>query len=371
MKSRKVVTAGVLLALSVNALAEQIRLESEELDNLGVRFASPGLATDFTGFEATARVVIPPENEAVVGVPHAGLLTGLRVATGDEVDQGEVLAQLRSPEFIELQRELLDALNTYLLARNEFERDQQLHAEGIISARRLQETVTRSRIAETGLNEHRQLLGMAGLSAEEIEDLEQTGVLIDALKVRAPFGGVVIERMATTGQRLDAMAPVYRLADLSALWLEINVPQERAAAVRPGMRVALTSSVERHVGTVTAIGRAIDSATQFVTVRATLESEAAGLSPGQFVAVRLMTEASEVSAGSVWMSDASAVFRSGDSNYVFVRNELGVDVVPVRVIGSNVDVTYFDARLDGGDLIAVSGVSALKALWSAQDDSGS
>ncbi len=371
MKSPSVVIAGVLLVLSANALPEQVRLESEELDNLGVRFVSPRLATDFTGLEATAQVVIPPEKEAVVGVPHAGLLTGLRVAIGDEVEQGEVLAQLRSPGFIELQRELLDARNTYLLARNGFERDQQLHAEGIISARRLQETTTRNRIAETGLNEHRQLLGMAGLRSQEIEDLEQSGVLIDTLKVRAPFGGAVIERMATTGQRLDAMAPVYRLADLSALWLEINVPQERAAAVRPGMRVALASSVEGYVGTVTTIGRAIDSATQFVTVRATLESEAAGLSPGQFVAVRLVTEAREVSAGGIWMSDASAVFRSGDSNYVFVRNQLGVDVVSVRVIGSNADVTYFDARINDGDLIAVSGVSALKALWSAQDDSGS
>ena len=370
MMSWKGLIAGTFLVLSVNALAEQVQIASGELENLGVRFAPPQPATDFTGFETTAHVAIPPDNEAVVGVPHEGLLTGLRAAIGDEVDQGAVLAELSSPGFIELQREFLDALNTHLLARNELDRDQQLHAEGIISARRLQETGTRSRIAETRLNEHKQLLGMAGLSSQEIDNLEQTGVLIGSLKIRAPFDGVVIERMATTGQRLEAMAPVYRIADLASLWLEIDVPQERAGAVRPGMRVALASSVEGHVGTVTAISRAIDAATQFVTVRANLDSNDAGLRPGQFVAVRLLAEVSDVSADSVWVSDASAVFRSGNSNYAFVRNELGVDVIPVRVIGSNAGVTYFIARISSGDMIAVSGVSALKALWSAQDDSG-
>ena len=52
--------------------------------------------------------------------------------------------------------------------------------------------------------------------------------LSSLLNIRAPIGGVVLERLTTLGARLDIQAPIYRLADLSELWLEINIPQESA-----------------------------------------------------------------------------------------------------------------------------------------------
>ena len=272
MKSKYAFIAGLMTTLTIQvSTADEITVSPGEIRNLGIEFVAPEVAHEVAGIDATARVVVPPMGEAVVSSPQSGLLITLNVAVGDDVIQGQVLASLRSPEFVALQREFLDALNANLLVQSEFDRDQQLFDEGIVSGRRLQETSTRARIANTALNEHRQLLKIAGLSDAQIRSLETRQRLLEVLEIRAPFDGVILDRMAIAGQRLDAMSPVYRLADLSELWLEINVPQEQLAAVRPGMRVSVAGSPVRSPAVVTTIGRSIDPATQAIMVRGDID----------------------------------------------------------------------------------------------------
>ena len=361
----------ILLAFAWSGAAkgEEIPISPEQVQNLGIRFETPRAVSDVVSAEATARVVVPPDGDALIGVPEAGLLTVLNVSVGDEVNQGDVLAETRSPAFIAMQRELLDALNTHRLSQSELARDIQLHREGIISARRLEETTTRSMIAETSLNEHRQLLKIAGLADADVRRLETAQVLLEALQLRAPFDGVIVERLATTGQRLDAMAPVYRLADLSELWLQIHVPQEQAEAIFPGMRV---TAPDRHFSaTITTIGKAVDPSTQSIIVRARVISGADRLRPGQFVAVELVTERTNPSSSATWAVPVSAVTRSGDDHVIFLGRPDGVEVRRVELVGVDGGTAYVGADLDAGHRVAVSGVTALKSMWFGQADEDS
>jgi cobalt-zinc-cadmium efflux system membrane fusion protein len=172
--------------------------------------------------------------------------------------------------------------------------------------------------------------------------------------------------MAIAGQRLDAMSPVYRLADLSELWLEINVPQEQLTAVRPGMKVSVTGSPVRSPAAVTTIGRSIDPATQAITVRATLTESGHGLKPGQFVSAQIVADHGDASAESVWMLPAAAVTRRGDAHFIFVRTRDGFEILEVLVISTDTNAVYFDAEIDASSRVAAGGVAALKAFWLAQ-----
>ena len=139
MIRKKSLIVGVLLTLVFRlAAADEIVVTADEVTNLGIELATPQKALVTTAIEATAHVVIPPMGDVFVSAPQAGLLMRLNVAIGDEVSQGQAIAELQGPEFLALQREFLDALNTNLLAQNDYARDQQLHDEGIISGRRLQ-----------------------------------------------------------------------------------------------------------------------------------------------------------------------------------------------------------------------------------------
>lgn len=355
----------LILAIACGVQAEEIRLSSEEIDNLGIRFEQPSPATDASGIEATAVVVLPLAGDTVISTLQTGLLTRLAANVGEEVVEGQVLAELKSPEFISLQREFLDTLNAQRLAQSEYERDVQMQAEGIISARRLQVTKTQLAVANATLNEHRQLLRFAGMRDTDIRSLENRQRLLDSLLIRAPFSGVIAERMASTGERLDPMSPIYRLVDLSELWLDINVPQEQLALVRVGARVEATGNIGNRSARVTTIGRAIDAATQSAIVRAKLDAGDADLMPGQFVAVRIVADTAETMVHTV---PAAAVTRSGTASYVFVRTAAGVEVTEVDVVSVHGDRAYISGDFDKNDMIAADGVSVLKALWAAGAD---
>lgn len=368
MKRVRAIAGLVILAVFGMAAADDIRLSADEIDNLGVRFVSPVPATGVVGFEATAIVVLPTTGDAVISAPQTGVLSRLAANIGDEVQRGQVLAELHSPAFISLQREFLDALNAQRLARTEFERDTELHAEGIIAARRLQETTARTAIADTALDEHRQLLRFAGMRDADIRSLESGRRLLESLLIRAPFSGVITERMVSTGERIDAMSPIYRLIDTTELWLDINVPQEQLAMVRPGARVETTAGAVTCPAVVTTVGRAVDPATQSAIVRARIDENDACVSPGQFVSVRVFADEPGADGMTVLELPATAVMRSGAASYVFKRTDGGVAVVEIEVIGLQGDRALVRGGLDTGSAIAGSGVAALKALWAAGDE---
>ncbi len=353
------------VAVVATAQAQEIRFAADEIENLGIRFEQLLPAADAAGIETTARVVLPPAGDAVISAPHTGLLTRLAANTGDEVEEGQVLAELGSPDFISLQREFLDAANAQRLARTEYQRDVQLEAEGIVSARRLQETTARKAVADAAVAEHRQLLQFAGMREAEIRDLETRQHLQQSLLIRAPFSGVIAERMAANGERLDPMSPIYRLVDMSELWLDINVPQEQLGLIEPGARVSTIGGAGDSAGVITTIGRAVNPETQSAIARAKLDADSSGLRPGQFVAVRIYAGDTDADGSRVFEVPAAALTRSGQSSYVFVRTANGAQAREVRVVNVSGDRAWIRSDLAADDAVVVAGIAAVKSMWLA------
>lgn len=368
IRNNSLIFGALLTLLASAAAADEIAVTADEVKNLGIELAAPQKVQATSAITATAHVVIPPMGDVYVSAPQAGLLMRLNVAIGDRVSRGQLIAELQAPEFLALQREFLDALNTNLLAQNDYARDKQLHDEGIISGRRLQETSTRAKIATTGINEHRQLLKFAGLTDSEIRALESEQRLLRTLTIRAPIDGVVLDRMASAGEHVDMMAPVYRIADLSVLWLEIAVPREKLAAVRTGMHVEIAGYTLDTPAQVTSIASSIDPATQAITVRAILSEAGQGLSPGEFVSVNIFASNAGTSAGPVWSVPAAAITRRDERHYIFVRTSGGFDASEVLVVNADSENAYLSADINSDTSIAIRGVAALKALWSSQSD---
>lgn len=365
---KTLITALLFNLLVTNVVAKELVLTQNEVRNLGIDTAVPELAQELVILEATARVVIPPLADTMISAPEAGMLTNLAVSEGDKVTSGQLIAQLRSANFVSLQRELLEASYNAELAKAEFDRDQTLYQEGIISARRLQETSTHFKVTTASLNEHRQLLNVAGMSPADIDKLEKHQMILQVLGLYAPFDGVILERMANVGQRLRSMDPIFRLADVSSLWLEIDVPQEKLRAVEPGMKVALADVQIQPQAIVTTIGSAVDSATQTVMVRASLGVDTHDLRPNQFVSAVILADVREPSTEAVWTVPVQAVIGDGQSHFLFVRTQSGFESRQAELIGADETDAYLNIDIDRHTRIAISGIAALKAIWSAQNE---
>ena len=357
---RALLALSLLLATAQLTAAELVPLSPEQQRAFAIETAPPAPAEATLTRRYPGQVAVPNAQLRVVSAPQGGVIEALLVAEGERVEAGAVLARLSSPELLETQGAYLEAATRLELADTELERDRKLNEEGIIAERRLIETRARHRELNTLADQYRQRLELVGLSADAIDELGRTHRMSSTLPVRTPIGGVVLEQMASTGQSVAAAAPLYRVAELSPLWVEIHVPVDALGGIGVGGRVLLPDlGIE---GQVVTVGRMVHGEDQGVLVRAEVRDQTERLRPGQFVQVQL---AGATDIGASWRVPAGALMRNAGQAYVFVAREGGFEAVPVKVLAEEDQGAVIGAVFDAGIRIATTGVAALKAAWLA------
>lgn len=302
-----------------------------------------------------AKVSVPNAQLRVVSAPLDGVVEALLVAEGETVRQDQPLARIRSSALLELQASYLESLSRRLLSGEAASRDRKLRAEGIVAERRLLESQAAHRENLNAEERDRQALRLAGMPEEAIEQLARTQKLSAVLDVKAPLAGVVLEQIATAGQRLATADPLYRVGDLNVLWVEVHVPLEKLGNIREGSTVDLPQA-NIHAEVIT-VGRMVHGTDQGVLVRAQVREGAEQLRPGQFVEARLHMGTDN----DALRIPSAAVVRSGDNELVFVRDVQGFVPVPVSVIASEGANAVIHADLPRDAQVVVSGTAALKA----------
>lgn len=335
---------------SIWAADPQLTLHVAQIKALGIETLVLGQAAEGRAGSYPAQVRVPNEQMRVVAAPVGGMVEMLAVAPGSSVKRGQVLAHLASPQALELQRDVLQSASQAALMQQNLKRDEQLFGEGLIAESRLQASRATAAQATSQASERRQGLALAGVAP---------GQLGGPLALSAAIDGVVLEQGVQLGQRVEASTLIYRIARLSPLWLEIQAPLELAAALREGMPIKIAHSAVS--GKLSAIGRAVDAASQTVLLRALVSTGAETLRPGQVVEVEIAA-----SAGQMQRLPAAALARNQGLNIAFVQSassEQGVIFAarPVRIVSQGGDSVVVDG-LSAGERVAVKGVSGLKAI---------
>lgn len=336
----------LLPALSAqDCMAEPLSLKAAQIQSLGIQTARVGDIASPRNDTLPAKVVVPNAQLRVVTAPIGGMIERLAVAAGDTVKRGQIVAHLSSPQALELQRDALQSASQLGLLQQNLKRDEQLFAEGLIAESRVQGTRAAAAQATAQADERAQGLALAGI---------QAGKLGGPLALAAPIDGVVLEQGVQLGQRIESATPIYRIAKLSPLWLEIQVPQTRLGEIRDGMSVKLVNSAIS--GKIIAIGRAIDTASQTVTLRASISRGAEALIPGQVVDVEL----SNANSGASRLP-ARVLTRHEGRTWVFVQIGAAADDAEKNA-GSRFEARAVRLISQHGDSVQVEGVSANERL---------
>ena len=341
----------LLAALSLGAQAggATLALSAQQLRSLSIETAAAGAPTA-SAARLPGKVLVPNAQMRVVAAPVAGLVAQLAVAPGMSVKRGQVLAQLASPEALALQRDALQSGSQAALLQQNLQRDEALFAEGLIAESRLQATRSAAAQAAAAAEQGRQSLALAGIAP---------GKMGSGIALTAALDGVILEQHVQLGQRVDVATPIYTLARLNPLWLEIQAPVEQAAALAPGMAVKVAGS--EIAGKLIAIGRAVDAASQTVLLRAEIGKGAESLRPGQVCEVELAG-----SDNKLRRLPAAALARIDGQSVVFVQTAAGEQgsqfaARPVRIVAQGGDSVTVDG-LTADERVAIKGVSGLKAM---------
>lgn len=349
-----------------------IDISEDHINNLGVTLGKLTAVSQLPVLYAPARVVIPPTSEYVISTSQAGLITRLNAAIGDKVKQGELLAVLNSPDLLSLQRSYLKANSELELGKLAYDRDKKLLEEGAIAERRWQETRTFHSTLASEANERRQLLEIAGMTRAEIEQLQKSHHLSGLLNVRSPINGVVVERMAVAGSRIDPLMPLYRIANLDELWLEINIPQEHIAQIKLGDKVLLEKPPTEATSTpsssapltpvtaqITLLGQSVNPESQTILARALIKGIDPNIRPGQ----RINTQIIQPKTGNAFSVPNTAIAQHEGKSFIFIRTAEGFKASPVAIIGKQGDDSMITGELTGTEIIATKGAVSLKANW--------
>jgi RND family efflux transporter MFP subunit len=218
-------------------------------------------------------------------------------ATGQPVQKGQPLFTLYSPDLLGTQQEYLLALKT---------RDQ-LQQSTIPDARSRADDIVASA---------RQRLALWDLPADALGALEEKRQAIEAVVVRSPASGFVIEKQAITGLHVIPGQSLYKVADLSTVWVEADVYETELSGVRAGLAATVTVDAypgEKFNGRVTYLYPYLDEKTRTNKVRLELANSGGRLKPGMYANVELT-----VGTGTGLIVPTNAVLDSGTEQVVFV-----------------------------------------------------
>lgn len=344
---------GAELAVAGN----DVLMSATQSQALGIETAPLAAPSASSGSGLPAQVVIPNHQLRVISAPLPGMVESLEVAVNQTVKKGQVLARLQSPALAELQRDYLQAALQSQLAQNTLSRDEKLFKDGIVAESRYLASRSNATVQAALASEKRQALRLAGMSDEALRKLQAGQAIGSALEVVSPIEGVVMEQMLAPGQRVEVAVPLFKVARLSPLWLEIQVPLAQAGALQAGAPVRVPAA--QASGKVTSIGRGVAEASQTVLVRAEIGEGAANLRPGQFVEAIIGSAV----AARQWSVPNAALVRAENQIYVFTQTVSGYRVQPVQLLGQTAAAATIGGNLRGDERVVVKGAVALKAAW--------
>jgi RND family efflux transporter MFP subunit len=249
--------------------------------------------------------------------------------TGRQVHHGEPLFEIYAPELYSAQVE-------YLLAAEQA-------AKGGPGA----DTLKASALAK---------LQFFDISTPQIAELEQMKQAKKTLTISSPRDGIVVEKMVVEGQMVDAGMKLYRLADLSLVWVIAQIYEQDLAFVKVGQEavVRLSYLPDREFrGRVTYIYPTLDEKTRTAKVRMEFHNPGFFLKPGMFATVELR---SELQASALLVPDI-AVLRSGEKNTVFVALAGGRFEARAVTLGPRGENNFYEVLggLQAGERVVTSG----------------
>jgi membrane fusion protein, copper/silver efflux system len=249
-------------------------------------------------FTAIGEVKVPEDRVRELVSWQEGRVDNLLVlASGGEVAEGEHLLDIYSEELVAAQEE-------YLLARQALTGLGQSGYDSVAaSTRRL-------------VDASRQKLQRLGLSDQQLASLDESGQVEEHVAISARFGGTVLDKMVNEGDCVMQGERLFTVADLSTVWVEVQVFESDMAALSVGQHVKLDCPIHPGMvfhGAIDLIEPSLDAETRTHRVRVSVANPDRILRPGMILDAQLT-----VSHSKRLLLPRNAVLHTGEGDLAYV-----------------------------------------------------
>ncbi len=281
-----------------------IRIDPNTIQSIGVRTAPVTAGVLAKTIRTVGRVTYDERRIGAVNAKIGGWIEKLYVnATGEEVRKGAPLIEIYSPDLVSAQQE-------YLIARRHFDQVRNSPFPDVVKS------------AQDLLESARKRLAYWDISEDQLAELERTGEVRKTLVLKSPFDGIVVNKTAFDGSKVMAGMELFRIADLSRVWVQGDVYEYELPWVNVGVPATVTLDYlpgKRYRGNVTYVYPYLEGKTRTAIIRVELANPGRVLKPDMFAHIEL----SPMVGKNTVLVPSEAVIRTGVRNVVFVSKGEG------------------------------------------------
>ena len=326
---------------------------------------------------ATGKILVTEDRTASIGPVHEGRIVKLYAGQGSVVSRGQKLADLESADIDEAEADYLKALaelenaNRTSAAEIKFDqatydRTRLLVEKEITPAKNLQQaehdldvakanaasSISSAKVAVSNARRHLLILGLKDAAIDALAKKQNLGSSVFSLT--APISGIVVERNATVGATVGSDANLFKIIDLSSVWIDANVFEKDLERVRLGQAVKVTVPAfpeSTFYGKVTLVTSVVDPDTRTVKIRTEVPNRDGRLKPDMFASVEIVTAAKRTAIS----IPLSAVLEDGGKQVVFVADGNEYKEKEVTLGLKSEDRVEITSGLNEGDKVVVKG----------------
>lgn len=283
----------------------QVKLSLDKVQKLGVKTEQVTSRELIHTVRAVGQFQLDERRQHTVTTKFEGYIEKLFVnATGQPVKRGQPLMEVYSPELVSAQEEYLIAWNGRQLLRNGTE-------ESMVGVGQLSESALKR-------------LRNWDISDTQLQRLQREGKATRTLTLYSPASGVVLEKTAIQGMRFMPGEILFKIADLSTIWLIADVFEQDLALVHVGqsMKISIDAYPQKELtGKIAFIYPTVNPETRTAKIRVELANPGGMLRPDMYASVQLVSGQDKAKALTV---PDSAVIDSGTRQVVLVQRGEGL-----------------------------------------------
>ena len=253
---------------------------------------------------------VPPQGNISVTVPYGGFLKYTTMLPGTKLKKGQIIATVENPEFIDFQRDYLEAIanNEYLKA--DFERQQTLNNAEVTSSKVFQKAKSNYMTNKANIQALESKLQLIGINPSSVTNSK----IVSVVNMYSPINGIVREVYINTGKYFNPQDVLMDITDATDLHVELKVYEDDIPLIRIGQNIRFRISNapdEWMEAEVFLIGNNVRE-DRSITIHGHLKDKNEDLVPGMFVNANI-----EVEAFDQYSVPVEAIVRFEGKQYIF------------------------------------------------------
>lgn len=294
-----------------------------------------------TGVHLMGNVEANADKQVTYSSLTNGVVNNVYFSLGDKVRKGQVLAEVKSAELNSLQSESGNIIQQIRIAERKLESLKDLYADGMSSAKELQEAQSELDILKSEQRKTNSNMSLYNASASK-------GVFL----VKAPSGGIITAKNIAPGTQLHSEnEPLFTVSNLDEVWVMANIYTSNIAEIKEGMPVNITTLSypgKTFQGKVSVLSQVMDNDSKVLQARIVMPNKDFLLKPGMMVDI---TAVKNEYTMQVCLPEDALVFDNNEYYVLVYKEDCSIEVRKIKIGSRNHDKIYIPEGIVPGEKI--------------------